>query len=62
MRKTFHVIITIFMMLFVSGIVVWLVDATVQIDDDIGMLTTLLVILNVVIAGISLYLFRNRSI
>ena len=62
MRKTFHVIITIFMMLFVSGIVVWLVDATVQIDDDIGMLITLLVILNVIIAGISLYLFRNRSI
>lgn len=61
MRKTLHVIITILMMLFASGIVAWLIDATVQIDDDIGMLITMLVILNAIIAGISLYLFRNRT-
>ncbi len=59
MRKTFHVIITILTMLFASGIVVWLVDATVQIDDDIGMLIMLLVILNAIIAGISLFFYRK---
>ena len=59
MRKTLHVIITIFVMLVVSGFAVWIVDATVQIDDDIGLLILLLVILNAAIAGLSLYHFRG---
>ena len=46
MRKTLHVIITIIIMLVVTGSAVRIVDATVQIDDDIGLLILLLAILN----------------
>ena len=59
MRKILHLIITILIMLVVSRFVVRLVDATVQIDDDIGLLILLLVILNAGIAGLSLYAFRR---
>ncbi len=57
MRKTLHVIITIIIMLVVTGSAVRIVDATVQIDDDIGLLILLLAILNTAIAGLSLYSF-----
>ena len=59
MRKILHLTITILIMLVVSRFVVRLVDATVQIDDDIGLLILLLVILNAGIAGLSLYAFRR---
>ena len=59
MRKILHLIITILIMLVVSRFVVRLVDATVQINDDIGLLILLLVIVNASIAGFSLYVFRR---
>ena len=59
MRKILHVTITILIMFVVSRFVVRLVDATVQIDDDIGLLILLLVIVNAIIAGLSLYVFRR---
>ena len=59
MRKILHLIITILIMLVVSRFVVRLVDATVQIDDDIGLLILLLVIVNAIIVGLSLYVFRR---
>ena len=58
-RKILHVTSTIMIMLVVSRFVIRLVDATVQIDDDIGLLILLLVILNAGIAGLSLYAFRR---
>ena len=61
MRKILHLIITILIMLVVSRFVVRLVDATVQIDDDIGLLILLLVIVNAIIAGLSLYAFRKMT-
>ena len=61
MRKILHLIITILIMLVVSRFVVRLVDATVQIDDDIGLLILLLVIVNAGIAGLSLYVFRKMT-
>ena len=48
-------------MLVVSRFVLRLVDATVQIDDDIGLLILLLVIVNAIIAGLSLYVFRKMT-
>ena len=57
MRKILHVTITILIMLVVSRFVIRLVDATVQIDDDIGLLILLLAILNTAIASLSLYSF-----
>lgn len=59
MRKILHLTITILIMLVVSRFVIRLVDATVQIDDDIGLLILLLVIVNAIIAGLSLYVFRR---
>ena len=57
MRKILHVTITILIMLVVSILAIKLVDTTVQIDDDIGLLILLLVILNAGIAGSSFYVF-----
>ena len=59
MRKIIHVTITILIMLVVSRFVIRLVDATVQIDGDIGLLILLLVILNAGIVGLSFYTFRR---
>ena len=59
MRKTLHVIVTVFTMLVVSGFAIRLVDATVQIDDDIGLLIFLLVILNAGIIGLSRYVLSR---
>ena len=59
MRKILHLTITILIMLVISRFVIRLVDATVQIDDDIGLLILLLVIVNAIIAGLSLYVFRR---
>ena len=59
MRKILHLTIAILIMLVVSRFVVRLVDATVQINDDIGLLILLLVIVNAIIAGLSLYVFRR---
>ena len=59
MRKILHLTITILIMLVVSRFVVRLVDVTVQINDDIGLLILLLVIVNAIIAGLSLYVFRR---
>ena len=59
MRKILHLTITILIMLVVSRFVVRLVDATVQINDDIGLLILLLLIVNAIIAGLSLYVFRR---
>jgi len=60
-RKILHLTITILIMLVVSRFVVRLVDATVQINDDIGLLILLLVIVNAIIAGLSLYVFRKMT-
>ena len=46
-------------MLVTSRFVIRLVDATVQIDDDIGLLILLLVIVNAGIVGLSSYAFRR---
>lgn len=59
MRKILHVTITILIMLVASRFVIRLVDATVQIDDDIGLLILLLVIVNAGIVGLSSYAFRR---
>ena len=49
MKKTVFVITTVFIMLITSRFVIRIVDATVQIDNDIALLILLLIVLNVVI-------------
>ena len=49
MKKTVYVLSTLAIMLIVSRFIVRIVDATVQIDDDIGLLLLLLLLVNTVI-------------
>jgi len=46
-------------MLIVSRFLVRIIDATVQIDDDIGILVLLLVAVNAVIGAASYLLYRK---
>jgi len=57
MKKILYIFITFVIMSIVSRFVVRIVDATVQIDNDIGMLLLLLALVNAVIgfAGYKLY-------
>ena len=60
MKKTAYIIITCIVMLIVSRFVIRIVDATVQIDDDIGLLLLLLAAVNAVIGLISYKLYHAK--
>ncbi len=59
MKKVLHITVTIIIMLIASRFLVRIVDATVQIDDDIGLLVALLAVINAAIGGISYLLYRK---
>lgn len=59
MKKVLHITVTIIIMLIASRFLVRMVDATVQIDDDIGLLVVLLAALNAAVGGISYLLYRK---
>ena len=59
MRKWVHIAITVFCMLAASRFLVRLIDATVQIDDDIVMLVLALLLLNAAIVFASSRLYRT---
>lgn len=58
MRKWVHIAVTVFCMLALSRFLVRLIDATVQIDSDIGMLALALLLLNAAIVFASCKLYR----
>ena len=58
MKKIIYILITFAIMLIVSRFVVRIVDATVQIDNDIGMLLLLLVLVNAVIGFVGYKLYH----
>ena len=60
MKKPAYIIITCIVMLIVSRFVIRIVDATVQIDDDIGLLVLLLAAVNAVIGLISYKLYYAK--
>lgn len=60
MKKAVFIFATVLSMLIVSRFIVRIVDATVQIDGDIGLLILLLVIVNTVI-GYAAYKIYARS-
>ena len=55
MKKTMHITATIIIMLIASRFLVRIVDATVQIDEDIGALVVLLAVINISIGRISYF-------
>ena len=61
MRKIFFVVVTFLVMLITSGFVVKIVDATVQIDDDIGLLATLLAAVNAIVVVLSYKLYKRAG-
>ena len=61
MKKTVYIVVTFLIMLTTSRFVVRIVDATVQIDDDVWLLVFLLVLLNAAIALLSCLLYRRPS-
>ena len=63
MKKTVYLLSTLAIMLIVSRFLIRLVDATVQIDDDLGALLLLLLLVNAGIgwAGYTLYRAANKK-
>lgn len=59
MKKALHITVTIIIMLIASRFLVRIVDATVQIDEDIGVLVLLLAVINASIGGISCLVYRK---
>lgn len=59
MKKVLHFTVTIIIMLIASRFLIRIVDATVQIDDDIGVLVVLLAAINAVIGVISYLVYRK---
>ena len=60
MKKSSFIVITVLIMLITSRFIIRLVDATVQIDADIGLLTILLILLNISIGIISYLLYKRH--
>jgi hypothetical protein len=61
MKKTVFVLSTLAIMLIVSRFIVRIVDATVQIDDDIGLLLLLLLLVNAAIGFVSYKLYQIKK-
>ena len=61
MRRILYLVNTTVIMLVVSRFIIRIVDATVQIDHDIGILVLLLIIINVVIGIISYQLYQRTK-
>jgi len=59
LKRVVYIAVTIMIMLIVSRFLVRIIDATVQIDDDIGILVLLLVAVNAVIGAASYLLYRK---
>lgn len=59
MKKAIFIITTVFIMLITSRFVIRIVDATVQIDNDIALFIILLIVLNVVIGMLSRFLYKK---
>ncbi len=59
MKKVLYFTVTIIIMLIASRFLIRIVDATVQIDDDIGVLVVLLAAINAAIGVISYLVYRK---
>lgn len=60
-RKTAFIAVTLIIMLIVSRFMIRIVDATVQIDDDITVLLLLLTAVNAAIGVYSYMLYRKQQ-
>ena len=58
MKKSVYILITVAVMLIVSRFIIRIVDATVQIDDDIGLLIMLVILVDAVIGFVSYRIYQ----
>ena len=61
MKNAFHIAFTLLIMLMVSRFIIRIIDATVQIDDDIGLLVILIVIIDSLIGFISFKIHKTKQ-
>lgn len=61
MKRTLYIATTIALMLIISRFLVRIVDATVQIGDDVGTLILMLVVVNAAIGAGSYALYQKRQ-
>ncbi len=61
MKKALYVTLTLAVMLIISRFIIRIIDATVQIDDDLFLLFSLLVIVNSLIGFTGYKLYRNSA-
>lgn len=61
MRKNKYVVVTACIMLVISRMMIRIVDATVQIDDDISMLILMLIIINLGVAFVSYRFYAKKQ-
>lgn len=61
MKNAFHIAFTLLIMLMVSRFIIRIIDATVQIDDDIGLLVILIVIIDSLIGFISFKILKAKQ-
>ena len=58
-RRAVHIAATIVVMLIVSRFLIRIVDSTVQIDDDMGILAFMLIVVNTAIGSGSYMIYRH---
>ncbi len=61
MKKAVFIAATVLIMVITSRFVIRIIDETVQIDDDIGLLIILLILLNTAIGILSYLLYKKTS-
>lgn len=61
MKKGLYITVTLVIMLAVSRFIIRITDATVQIDDDIGILLLLVAGVDAVIGLISYWIWQKRN-
>ena len=61
MKKAIHITVTLVIMLVVSRFLIRITDATVQIDDDIGILLLLVAGVDALIGLISYRIWQKRN-
>lgn len=61
MKKAIHITVTLVIMLAVSRFIIRITDATVQIDDDIGILLLLVAGVDALIGLISYRIWQKRN-
>ena len=59
MKKTVYIILTVLIMAITSRFIIRIVDATVQIDDDPGLLIFFLIVINLAIGFFSYLLYKK---